>query len=77
MKKILKKFQRILAKNFFVHPDAVDFNQSFQKDLKLNESEFIAMIAYTENAFKVQIADNELSNIKRVRDVVKYINSNS
>lgn len=76
MKKILKKFQRILAKNFFLHPNSVDFGKSFQEDLRLSESEFVAMIAYTENAFHIQIADNELPKFRRVRDVVKYINFN-
>jgi acyl carrier protein len=76
MKKILKKFQKLVAKNFFVNPQMVDFSKSFREDLHLSESEFIAMIAYTENAFNLQIADNELSKMRRVRDVVKYINAN-
>jgi acyl carrier protein len=76
MKKILKKFQRLIAKNFFVSPQSVDFSKSFQEDLRLSESEFVAMIAYTENAFKLQIADNEIPKLRRVRDVVKYINAN-
>ncbi len=76
MKKILKKFQKLIAKNFFISPQSVDFNKSFQEDLKLSESEFVAMIAYTENAFHLQIADNELPKMRRVRDVVEYINFN-
>ena len=77
MKKILKKFQKLVAKNFFMSPQAVDFSKSFQEDLRLSESEFIALIAYTENAFHIQIADNEIAKMRRVRDVVKYINFNS
>ncbi|GAB4114911.1 MAG: hypothetical protein OHK0057_20280 [Thermoflexibacter sp.] len=76
MKKILKKFQRLIAKNFFVSPQSVDFSKSFQEDLRLSESEFVAMIAYTENAFHIQIADSEIPKLRRVRDVVKYINAN-
>ncbi|SFF37555.1 acyl carrier protein [Thermoflexibacter ruber] len=76
MKKILRKFQRLIAKNFFVSPQSVDFSKSFQEDLRLSESEFVAMIAYTENAFHIQIADNEIPKLRRVRDVVKYINAN-
>jgi acyl carrier protein len=74
MKKTLKKFQKVIAKNFFLSPRGVDYGKSFKEDLRLSESEFVAMIAYTENAFQIQIADNELGNLKRVRDVVKYIN---
>lgn len=76
MKKILRKFQRLIAQNFFVSPQSVDFSKSFQEDLRLSESEFVAMIAYTENAFHIQIADNEIPKLRRVRDVVKYINAN-
>lgn len=75
MKKILKKFQRLIAKNFFVSPQAVDFSKSFREDLRLSESEFVAMIAYTENAFHIQFADNELNKLKRVSDIVQYINT--
>ncbi len=74
MKKILKKFQKTFAKNFFVNPDSVDFSKSFQQDFRLNESEFVAMIAHTENAFDIQIADNEIPKFRRVRDIVQYIN---
>lgn len=74
MKSNLKKFQQIFAQNFFVNPEAVDFSKSFQKDFQLSESEFVAMLAYTENAFKIQIADNEIPRLKRVRDIVQYIN---
>jgi acyl carrier protein len=41
----------------------------------LSESEFIAMIAYTENAFQVQIADNEVPKMRLVGDLLKYIDS--
>jgi acyl carrier protein len=74
MKKTLKKFQRTFAKNFFVSPDSVDFSKSFQRDFGLNESEFVAMIAHTENAFHIQIADNDIPKLMLVRDIVKYIN---
>lgn len=73
MNKILKKFQHTFAKNFFVNPETVSFGTSFRQDLRLNESEFVAMIAYTENAFHIQIADNEIPKMRRVRDIVKYI----
>jgi acyl carrier protein len=76
MKKTLKKFQKLVAKNFFMNPQTVDFSKSFSEDLRLSENEFIALIAYTENAFHIQFADNELSKFRRVRDVVKYINAN-
>ncbi len=74
MEQILKEFQRVLSQNFFVKPDAVDYGKSFYEDLKLSESEFVAMIAYTENAFHIQIADHEIPKIRRVRDIIKYIN---
>jgi acyl carrier protein len=74
MKQNLIKFQQVFAENFFVKPETVDFSKSFQQDFRLSESEFVAMIAYTENAFQIQIADNEIPTIKRVRDIVKYIN---
>ncbi len=77
MKKNLKKFQQIFATNFFVQPDAVEFSKSFKKDFRLNDSEFVAMIAYTENAFHIQIADNEISKLMRVGDIVKYISQNT
>jgi len=73
MNKILKKFQHTFAKNFFVNPETVSSGKSFQQDLRLNDSEFVAMIAYTENAFHIQIADNEVAKMRRVRDIVKYI----
>ncbi|SFE95967.1 acyl carrier protein [Thermoflexibacter ruber] len=74
MEQILKEFQKVLTQNFFVKPDAVGYTKSFYEDLKLSESEFVAMIAHTENAFHIQIADNEIPKIRRVRDIVKYIN---
>lgn len=73
MKKNLKKFQRLFAENFFVKPEQIDFNTSFQKDLRLSENEFVAMLAYTENAFQVQIGDNEIPKLKSVRDIVRCI----
>lgn len=73
MSKILKKFQHTFAKNFFVNPETVSYGKSFQQDLMLNESEFVAMIAYTENAFHIQIADNEIPKMRKVRDIVRYI----
>lgn len=75
MEKTLKKFRCLIANNFFINPQAVNYKKSFQKDLRLSESEFIAMIAYTENAFQVQIADNEVPNMRFVQDIVKYIDS--
>ncbi|SFF38221.1 acyl carrier protein [Thermoflexibacter ruber] len=73
MKKNLKKLQKIVVKNFFIRPEKIDFSTSFQKDLHFTESEFIALLAYTENAFRIEIADSEIPKLKKVRDVVKYI----
>ena len=73
MKKNLKKLQKIVVKNFFVRPEKIDLGTSFQKDLHLTENEFIALLAYTENAFRVEIADSEIPKLKRMCDVVRYI----
>lgn len=73
MKKNLKKFQKLFVENFFVKPEQINFSTSFQEDLQLSENEFVAMLAYTENAFQVQISDNDIPKLKSVRDMVRCI----
>jgi acyl carrier protein len=73
MQKNLKKLQKIVVKNFFVQPEKIDFGTSFQKDLHFTENEFIALLVYTENTFRIEIADSDIPKLKKVRDMVKYI----
>ena len=68
-----QKFQHVFASNFFVKPQDVHPRKTFTKDFKMTPAEFVALVAFVENAFDIEIPDAELANIHTVRDMIACI----
>lgn len=70
---VLETIQFFLTKTFYVKPHSVKPYTRIREDLRLNQSEFLEMVMTVENAYQVQLADNELGNCQKINDLAKMI----
>ncbi len=68
-----EQLTKVLTKNFFVNPLAVQPNKYFYKDLGLNSLEFLEMVVSIETFFGVNIPDEQLDKLKTVRQMSECV----
>lgn len=73
MNAIYEQLKKVLTKNFFVNPLTVQPNKYFDKDMGLNSLEFLELVVNIENFFGINIPDQELEQIKTVRQMAKCV----
>lgn len=73
MEAIYKEIKKVLTKNFFINPQAISPTRRFRSDLGLNSVEFLEMVFDVENAFGINIPDEQLERVRTVHDMARCV----
>jgi acyl carrier protein len=71
------KVKQIIVEQLQVDDAEVTPNASFQEDLGADSLDVVELVMQFEEAFDIQIADEDAEKIKTVKDAVDYITKNS
>ncbi len=67
------KVKGIIVEQLGVDPDEVKLEASFVNDLGADSLDTVELVMALEEAFKIEISDEEAEKINSVGDAVKYI----
>lgn len=70
---IQEKVMKIVAEQFEVPLDKVTLNSLFMDDLKADSLSVVELVLAIEEAFSLEIPDEDAEKIKTVGDVVNYV----
>jgi len=68
-----EKVMRIIVEQLEVPADKVTMSASFSDDLKADSIDRLEMVVVLEEAFKIEIPDEDAEKIKTVGDAVNYV----
>lgn len=72
---IFKKTCEIIAEHVDASADAITLESRFDEDLHADSLEKVEVVMGLEEAFHIEISDDELDNLKTVGDLVRLIDS--
>lgn len=70
-----EKVIKIIIDQLEVEPEKVTMNASFSEDLKADSIDRLELVVVLEEAFKIEIPDEDTEKIKTVGDAVNYVKS--
>ncbi len=70
---IFEKIKSIIAEELGIEADEIKLESNLADDLGADSLDSIELIMAVEEAFDVQIDDNEATNIKLVSDIVNHL----
>jgi acyl carrier protein len=70
---VTQKVIEIVASQLELDPDKVKPESSFTEDLKADSLAVVELVLALEEAFGIQIPDDQTEKIKTVRDAIDYI----
>ena len=73
----LQKIREIVAEQLGVDVDEVTPEASFIDDLGADSLDTVELVMALEEAFEIEIPDEDAEQIKTVNDAIKYIESHS
>ena len=65
--------KRILRHHFHMRISETDLRKRFMEDLGFNSLEFVELVVYLEDFFKVQLPDAELAQTRTVRQLTQCL----
>jgi acyl carrier protein len=68
-----EKVIKIIIDQLEVEPEKVTMNASFSDDLKADSIDRLELVVVLEEAFKIEIPDEDTEKIKTVGDAVNYV----
>lgn len=68
-----EKVKEIIAKQLGVNPSEVTPEASFVEDLGADSLDTVELVMAFEEAFNIEIPDEDAEKIAKVRDAVEYI----
>ena len=71
------KVKEIICSQLEVSPDKVQPDASFVDDLKADSLAVVALVMALEEAFNIEIPDEDTEQIKTVKDAINYIKSHA
>ena len=74
---IEERVRKIVCEQLGVGDDEVKNDSSFVDDLGADSLDTVELVMALEEAFELEIADEEAEKISTVQEAVNYINSNS
>lgn len=74
---IAEKVKNIVAEKLSVAADAVVPEASFVDDLGADSLDLVELIMAMEEAFDIEISDEQAEKLQTVRDAISYIEANS
>jgi acyl carrier protein len=72
---IEEKVTKIVAEQFEVSPEKITMKSLFMDDLKADSLSVVELVLAIEEAFNLEIPDEDAEKIKTVGDVVNYVKS--
>ena len=72
---MLEKVKAVIVEQLGVDEDQVTLDASFADDLGADSLDTVELIMAFEEAFDVEIPDEDAQKIKTVKDVIDYIES--
>ena len=72
---IFEKVKEIIVKQLEIDENQITLDTSFTEDLDVDSLTLIELIADFEDEFDIEIEEDQLEQIKAVRDVVDYLES--
>ena len=70
---ITQKVIEIVAQQLEIEPDQIKPESSFTEDLKADSLAVVELVLALEEAFGVEIPDEDTESIKTVKDAISYI----
>ncbi len=74
---IEEKVRKIVAEKLSVEPQEVLLEASFVDDLGADSLDLVELIMAMEEAFDIEISDEEAEKLQTVQDAINYIKSHS
>ena len=74
---IEEKVREIIASQLEVSPERVRPEASFVDDLKADSLAVVELVLALEDAFSIEIPDEDTEQIKTVKDAVEYIKAHA
>jgi acyl carrier protein len=72
-----EKVKKVVAEKLSVEPEEVVPEASFVDDLGADSLDLVELIMAMEEAFDIEISDEEAEKLQTVKDAVNYIQSHS
>ncbi len=72
-----EKVREIVARGLSVDLDQVSVDASFMDDLGAGSLDTVELVMAFEDAFGVEIPDEDAEKIRTVRDAIDYVNANA
>ena len=73
---MVDKIKEILAKQLGIEADAVEDESNIMKDLGADSLDVVELLMAIEEAFGVSVPDDDVPNLKTVKDIADYIEKN-
>ena len=73
MSEVFDKVKKIVIEQLGVEADKVEMSSSFNGDLGADSLDTVELVMAFEEAFDMEIADEEAEKLKTVGDAVSYI----
>lgn len=74
---MFEKFRDLLAEEMSIDPNDIVMEASFVNDLGFNSLELADLVVLCEDTFGVEFDEKDLPHLLTVKDVIKYLESNS
>jgi len=71
------RVKEIIAQQLEVSPEQVRESASFTEDLKADSLAVVELVLALEEAFKIEIPDEDTEQIKTVQDAIDYIKAHA
>ena len=71
------KVKKLIIEQLEVAPDKIKPEASFTEDLKADSLAVVELVLALEEAFKIEIPDEDTEKIKTVGDAINYIKSHA
>ncbi len=73
---VFEKVQKIICEQFGTEADRVTMESLILEDFEADSLDLVDLAMSLEDAFDIEVPDEELENIKTVGDIVKLIEEN-
>jgi len=73
---MFEKIADIVSKQLGADFDDIDENTNIMDDLGADSLDVVEMLMAVEESFGVPVPDEEIPNLKTVRDIVEYVEAN-
>ena len=72
---VFEKIKKLLADQLDADADVMTMDTRISEDLGADSLDVVELLMCIEDAFEVEIPDEEIENLKTIGDVVEYIQS--